>query len=156
LKSDARLAFEPCHVCHAQLDPYARVLQNFGPIGNFRTLDEASRPIDPVATFVPTQPPVLIDNGPHSKPESISVPGSPLGARTLTGAQAFAKAVISIGAFNGCAAQRMLGTAIGQHLYANDTCELRSIRAASDGTMRSLFVNLFSPDFMRTRAGGPQ
>ena len=31
------MAFEPCRGCHDQIDPYARVLQNFGPIGNYRT-----------------------------------------------------------------------------------------------------------------------
>ena len=56
LKSDARISYQPCEVCHVQIDPYARVLQNFGPIGNYRMLDEAGRPIDPVATFVPTGP----------------------------------------------------------------------------------------------------
>ena len=60
LKSDARLTFEPCRVCHDQIDPYARVLQSFGPIGNYRTLDEAGRPIDPVARFFPTEPPVPV------------------------------------------------------------------------------------------------
>ena len=57
LKSDARIAYEPCRVCHDQIDPYARVLQSFGPIGNYRTLDDAGRPIDPVATFFSAEPP---------------------------------------------------------------------------------------------------
>ena len=30
------------------------------------------------------------------------------------------------------------------------------IRAANDGTIKSLFINLLSPDFMRARAGGPK
>jgi hypothetical protein len=156
LTSDARLAIQPCQACHEQLDPYARVFQNFGPIGNYRTADEAGRPIDPVATFVPTQPPVVIAPPFGSTPQTISIPGSPLGPRTLTGAQAFASAVISTGVFDGCAAQRLLGTAIGRRIFTSNACELAPIRAASDGTIKSLFTNLLSPDFVRARAGGPQ
>ena len=156
LKADARLSVQPCQACHAQMDPYALVLQNFGPIGNYRTVDEAGQPIDPVATFVPTQPPVSFSPGFNQMPQILSVPGSPLGGRTVTGAQAFANALVSSGVFDGCAAQRMLGTVIGSQVYAHDTCELAPIRAASDGTIKSLFVNLLSPDFMRARAGGPK
>jgi hypothetical protein len=152
LKSDARLAYQPCQTCHAQIDPYARVLQNFGPIGDYRTLDDAGRPIHPVATFVATQPPIQIPG----VPGGISVPGSPLAPRVVTGAQALASALISTGVFDGCAAQRMLGAAIGQRITTYDTCELRSIRAAADGSINSLFTNLLSPDFVRARAGGPQ
>ncbi len=152
LTSDARLAYQPCQTCHVQIDPYARVLQNFGPIGNYRTLDEAQRPINPVASFVGTQPPVAIPG----IPGGISPAGSPLAPRTVTGAQGLAQALISTGVFDGCAAQRMLGVAIGQSVDVYDTCQLRPIRAASDGTIDSLFINLLSPDFMRARAGGPQ
>jgi hypothetical protein len=119
-------------------------------------VDEAGRPIDPVATFVPTQPPVSFSPGFNQTPQSLSVPGSPLGGRTVTGAQAFANALVSSGVFDGCAAQRMLGTVIGGQIYARNTCELAPIQAASDGTIKSLFVNLLSPDFMRARAGGPK
>jgi len=152
LRSDARLAFQPCQGCHAQLDPYARVLQNFGPIGNFRTVDEAGRSIDPVAMFSPTGPPVVIS----ATSPSIVVPGSPLAPRTVSGAQGFANAVISTGVFDACAAQRMVGDAIGSAIYTRDTCELGPIRAASDGTIKSLLLNVLSADFMRARAGGPK
>jgi hypothetical protein len=152
LRSDARLAYQPCQVCHVQIDPYARVLQSFGPIGNYRTLDDAGRPIDAVATFVATQPPVQIPG----VPGGISPPGSPLAPRTVTGAQALATALISTGVFDGCAAQRMLGAAIGRRITTYDACELGPIRAAADGSIKSLFINLLSPDFMRARAGGPR
>ena len=51
LQSDARMMYAPCKTCHAQIDPYARAVQSFGPIGNYRTVDEAGRPIDPTVTF---------------------------------------------------------------------------------------------------------
>ncbi len=150
VRSDARLAFQPCQGCHAQLDPYARVLQNFGPIGNYRTVDEAGRSIDPVAMFSPTGPPVVVS----ATSPGIVVAGSPLAPRTVTGAQGLADALISTGVFDGCAAQRMVGDAIGSAIYTRDTCELGPIRADSDGTIKSLLLNVLSADFMRARAGG--
>jgi len=152
LRSDARLANEPCRVCHDQLDPYARVLQSFGPIGNYRTLDEAGRPIDPVATFFSTEPPVFL----AGMPTPLLAPGSPLAPRTVTGAQALASALISTGVLDGCAVQQLVGAATGVGVWTYDTCELGPIRAANDGTIKSLLVNVLVADFMRARAGGPK
>jgi hypothetical protein len=150
LRSDARLAFQPCQVCHAQLDPYGRVLQNFGPIGNYRTVDDAGRSIDPVATFSPSGPPVVFS----ATSPAIVVAGSPLAPRTVTGAQGLANTLVSTRVFDDCAAQRMVGDAIGSAIYTRDTCELGPIRAAGDGTIKSLLLNVLSADFMRARAGG--
>jgi len=152
LISDARIGYEPCRVCHVQLDPYARVLQDFGPIGNYRTVDEAGRAIDSTATFFAAQPPVMV----AGFPGSLSAPGSPLAPRTVMGAQALASAIISTGALDDCAVQRMVGNAIGSQVWTHDTCELAPIRAASDGTIQSLLVNVLLADFMRARGGGPK
>ncbi len=150
LRSDARVGVEPCRVCHVQIDPYARVLQNFDAIGNYRTLDEAGRSIDPSATFFSAQPPVSVAG--TSIP--ISSPGSPLAPQMVSGPQALASAIISTGTFNGCAVQQLASIAVGAEIATYDTCELGPIRAANDGTIQSLLVNLFSADFMRARAGG--
>ena len=56
LQSDARMLYAPCKNCHAQMDLYSRVIQNFGPIGNYRTTDEGGRAIDASVTF--TAPPL--------------------------------------------------------------------------------------------------
>ncbi|HVT07422.1 MAG TPA: DUF1592 domain-containing protein, partial [Polyangia bacterium] len=151
-RSDARMSAEPCRVCHQQIDPYARVLQNFGPIGEYRTMDEIGQPIDPVATFFPGEPPISI----AGLPEPISTPGSPLAPRTVTGAQGLAAAAIATGVLDGCAVQQMVGTAIGSGIWTYDTCELGPIRAAHDGTIKSLLTNVLLADFMRARAGGPK
>jgi uncharacterized protein DUF1592/uncharacterized protein DUF1595/uncharacterized protein DUF1588 len=152
LKSDARVANQPCRVCHEQIDPYARVLQSFGPIGNYRTVDEAGRPIDPVATFFSTEPPVFV----AGLPTPVLAPGSPLAPRTVTGAQGLASALISTGVLDGCAVQRLVSVATGSGVWTYDTCELGPIRAANDGTIKSLLVNVLLADFMRARAGGPK
>jgi len=152
LRSDARLASEQCRVCHVQLDPYARALQNFDAIGGYRTLDEAGRAIDPVAKFFSTEPSVSVAG--MSTP--VSAPGSPLAPRLVTGAQGLATAIVSTGVFDGCAAQQLVSNAIGSQIYTYDTCELGPIRTASDGSVKSLLVNVLLANFMRARAGGPK
>jgi hypothetical protein len=133
LLSDARMMFSPCMACHSQMDPYARVLQNFGPIGNYRTVDEAGRPIDPTVSFVPT---------------------SPFAGQTMTGAQAFAQAMVSSGVFDGCSVQQMTSFAIGSQISTYNTCELNTLRAQNDGTVKGLFTSLLVSDFLRARTGG--
>jgi hypothetical protein len=135
LKSDARMMYQPCKACHSQMDPYARVLHNFGPIGNYRTTDEAGRPIDPTATFVPT---------------------SPLAPQTVTGAAAFAQDVVASGVFDGCSVQKMASYAIGTMIRTYNTCEINDLRTQTDGTVASLFRQVALANFVRARAGGTQ
>ncbi len=133
LKSDSRMTYQPCKVCHSQMDPYSRVLQNFGPIGNYRTMDEAGRAIDPSVTFVPS---------------------SPLAGTSLTGVQAFTKALVSSGVIDGCSVQQMSNYAMGAEIQRYDTCEINAIRSQTDGTIKSLFKNVLLASFMRARTGG--
>jgi hypothetical protein len=133
LKSDARMTTQPCVLCHSQMDPYARVLLNFGPIGDFRTMDEGGHPIDPTVTFVPN---------------------SPLAPGMATGAQAFAQQLNQSGVLRGCSVQKMASYAIGNMIRTYDTCEIDQLRSETDGTMASLFKNLATAQFMRARTGG--
>jgi len=133
LKSDARLMYVPCKVCHSQMDPYARVLQNFGPIGNYRTLDEAGRAIDPSVTFVPN---------------------SPLEPQSATGAPAFAQELIASTVFDGCSVQKMASYAMGTMIRTYNTCEVQDLRAQTDGTVTSLFRQVALAKFVRARTGG--
>jgi hypothetical protein len=135
-KSDARLSTAPCNACHTQMDPYSRVLQNFGPIGNYRTVDEAGRAVDPTVTFLPP---------------------SPLNPQTITGPQQLAQALVASGHFNGCAVQKMASYLIGTMIPVYNTCELQVLRAQfeqSDGTLSSLFRAVLAADFVRARTGG--
>jgi Protein of unknown function (DUF1592)/Protein of unknown function (DUF1595)/Protein of unknown function (DUF1588) len=133
LQSNARLSFQPCMACHQQMDPYSRVLLNFGPIGNYRTVDEAGDTIDPTVTFSA---------------------GSPFAGQSMTGAPAFAQAMVSTGTFNGCSVQQMASYAIGSPISVYDTCELNTLRTQTDGTVKGLFANLMVADFVRARTGG--
>jgi hypothetical protein len=133
LKSDARMSNVPCKSCHAQMDPYARVLLNFGPIGNYRTMDEAGHAIDPTVTFVPN---------------------SPLAPGMATGAQAFAEVLAKSGTLRGCAVQKVASYAIGDMIRKYGTCELDELRANTDGTIVSVFKSVAAAQFLRARKGG--
>jgi len=136
-KSDARMTpGVVCSACHSQMDPYARVLQNFGPIGNYRTVDELNRPVDPSVKFSGT---------------------SPLAPQSIAGPTEFAQALIASKAFTGCAVQKMSSYAIGTMIRKYNTCELQDVRAQfdqSDGTATSLFNQIALSNFVRARAGG--
>jgi hypothetical protein len=133
LKSDARMSNQPCKACHSQMDPYARVLLNFGPIGDYRTMDEGGHPIDPTVTFVPN---------------------SPLAPGMATGAQAFAQDLVQSGVLRGCSVQKVASYALGDMIRTYDTCELDAIRSQTNGTVGSLFKNVALAGFLRARAGG--
>jgi hypothetical protein len=133
LKSDARMAYQPCKACHSQMDPYSRVILNFGPIGNYRTVDEAGRPIDPSVTFVPN---------------------SPLAPQMITGAQAFSQTLAASGVLRGCAVQKVASYAIGDMIRTYNTCELNDLRSQTNGTITSLFKNVAMANFLRARTGG--
>ncbi|HEY5376142.1 MAG TPA: DUF1592 domain-containing protein [Polyangiaceae bacterium] len=135
-KSDARLTHSPCNGCHTQMDPYSRVLQHFGPIGNYRTVDEAGRPIDTSVTF--------------------SAP-SPLAPQTIADPKAFASGLVASGKVSDCAVQKMSSYLIGSMIDTFDTCEVDAVRkqfAQTDGSLASLFKTVVVADFVRARAGG--
>lgn len=134
--SDARMnPTAVCSGCHAQMDPYARVLQNFGPIGNYRTADEVGRPIDASYPFT----------------------RGPLAGMTITGPTGMAQGLIATKAFAGCAVQKMATYATGVPIPTYNTCELNDLRTQldqSNGTISSLLTQLALSNFVRARAGG--
>jgi hypothetical protein len=145
--SDARMTYLPCKTCHAQMDPYARILDNFGPIGNYQT-----------ATDVETDAGTFPTGGPIDSTYAFTM--APLGStqtpQTITGAQAFAKALIGSGVFDGCSVQQIASYGIGSQILTYDTCELEPIRTGIDGSVKSLFTNVLMANFMQARAGGSQ
>lgn len=132
LQSDARMMYSPCKTCHAFMDPYARVIQNFGPIGNYRTTDDAGRPID--ASYMFTT--------------------APLQGMTISGAVAFGQALASTGIIRDCSVQKMASYALGSMIRTFNTCEVNDIRAQTDGTIGSLFKQVALASVMRARKGG--
>ena len=131
-KSDARMANQPCKSCHAMIDPYSRVVQNFGPIGNYRTTDEAGRPIDPSYMFT----------------------AGPLAGQTISGSTALAQALVQTGVINGCSVQKVTSYAIGNMVHKYNTCEVQQVREQTNGTITSLFRQVALASFARARTGG--
>jgi hypothetical protein len=163
-QSQARTTYQPCKSCHDQLDPYALVLDDFGPIGNYQALTQVEQdaglsptggPADTTATFSSGAPEYGdADGGPLNPP--VLLPGSPLAPQTLTGAHAFATALIATGHFDGCSVQQIASYAIGTPIATYSTCELELVRASIDGSVQSLFTQVLMANFMRARAGGTQ
>ncbi|HXU05878.1 MAG TPA: DUF1592 domain-containing protein [Polyangia bacterium] len=132
LQSDARMMYVPCKTCHAQMDLYSRVLQNFGPIGNYRTVDEANRAIDPSVTY--TNP--------------------PLAPNSASGAQGFGQLLASSGVIKDCSVQKITSYAVGTMIRKYNTCEVNDLRQQTDGTITSLFKQVALASFLRARTGG--
>jgi hypothetical protein len=132
LQSDARMMYQPCKVCHAQMDLYSRVLQNFGPIGNYRTADEVGRPIDPSVTFT----------------------AAPLAPNMVSGSVAFGQLLASSGVIRDCAVQKIASYAVGNMIRTYNTCEVNDIRTQTDGTITSLFKQVAMASILRARTGG--
>jgi hypothetical protein len=133
LQSDARMMYSPCKTCHSQMDPYARVLQNFGPIGNFRTADEAKRPINSSVTFADP---------------------SPLAPQSASGSVAFGQLLASTGVIKNCAVQKVASYALGNMIGTYNTCELNDLRSQVDGSIGSIFKQVAMANILRKRAGG--
>jgi len=132
LKSDARMMYSPCKNCHAQMDLYSRVLQNFGPIGNYRTMDEANRAINASVMF--TAP--------------------PLAPQTASGSASFGQLLASSGVIKDCAVQKVASYATGNMIRTYNTCEVNDLRAQTDGKIGSLFKQVAVSNILRARAGG--
>jgi hypothetical protein len=133
-RSDFRMTNAMCAGCHSDIDPYSLILENFDPVGAYRTVADGV-PIDPTGEF--------------------SLSPSLMGP--VTGAAAFAQAVVSDGLFTACAAQKIASYAIGRSIRARTTCEVKEVHArftSTDGTIQSLFREVALASFVRTRAGG--
>jgi hypothetical protein len=135
LHSEARMMYQPCKGCHAQIDPYALAVASFGPIGNYRVADEAGRAIDPTVTFPA---------------------GSPLAGKTVMGSAAFGQVLVDAGIARGCAVQKVASYAIGSMIRQYNTCEINDLRTnvQADGTIKSLFRQVATASFLRARTGG--
>jgi hypothetical protein len=133
-KSDYRLSNDQCSQCHTNIDPYGRILEGFDPIGRSRTIADGL-PADPTGDF--SQAPPLTG--------------------TITGAVAFAQAIIADKQLGQCAAQMISSYALGRMVRDDNTCEVQTIQRnvdKADGKVVTLFRQVATANFMRTRGGG--
>ncbi len=132
-KSNYRLKTETCARCHANIDPYGLILENFDSIGRFRmTADGKS--VEATGDFT---------NAP------------PLHGR-ITGPVAFGRAIVDDGQLTQCAVQKIASYARGRMIRDSATCEVHAVRSAfahGDGSIRELFRSVMVADVMRKRTG---
>jgi hypothetical protein len=136
MKSDYRMATSPCNSCHKLIDPYARVLESFGPSGQYRTAAD-DLPVDPTFDFTDT----------------------PLPSGPITGPPAFAAAVNHNKLFTQCGVQKVTSYAMGRVIRANQTCQVLDLHdqfLRTDQSVSSLFKMVATAHFMRPRSGGIQ
>ena len=136
-KSNYRLMTMPCVTCHSQIDPYSLVLENFGPIGDYRTVADGV-PVTATGNFSPP---------------------SPVPAGKIVGAAAFSQALIDNKLLTSCGVQKIASYTLGRMIRTRGTCEVAAIDAQfeqSDGSATSLFREVATASFMRARSGGTQ
>jgi hypothetical protein len=137
-KSDVRMSTQPCMGCHANMDVYSRPLENFDPIGRYRTMDERGRPVTTTANIVSP---------------------NPLAPMMIMGPVELAQMLLSSKLFVGCGVQKMASYTVGEMIRKYNTCELNDLRTQfdqSNGSLTSLFSQLAAANFVRARAGGAQ
>jgi hypothetical protein len=118
-KSNYRMTTALCAGCHAQIDPFSLILENFDPVGAYRTVADGV-PVDPTGEFEL----------------------SPSLTGRVTGTAAFAQGVVNDNLFIACATQKIVSYAIGRSIRTQATCQVRDVHArfsAGDGTIQSLF-----------------
>ncbi len=133
LKSDARMAIQPCKSCHAQMDLYSRDGAQLRPDRQLSD-DGRSRPPDrSVGDLHRTR---------RSRPRWSQAP------------QPFAQVLAASGVIRGCAVQKVTSYAIGDMIRTYNTCELNDLRSQTNGTITSLFKTVAMASFLRARTGG--
>jgi hypothetical protein len=149
-KVELRKTFPGCGGCHGGIDGYGMLLENYDPIGRFRTMTEDGSPVDPSSTLALS---------PH-------VTG------TVPGPQAFAQGIVEDDVFSTCASRKLTSYAIGWDLglgvllagqsspiATGNTCAVRDINQRTEqagGSINALLREIAMAGFMRTRAGGQQ
>ena len=137
LQSDARMMYQPCKTCHAQMDP---LRARGAELRAHRQLPDRRR------------------GRPRHRRHGDLPRGTPLASQTVAGSAAFGQALVDAGIARGCAVQKIASYAVGSMLRTYNTCELNEIRAQvqTDGTIKSLFRQVALASFLRARTGGGQ
>src|SRR5262249_22029719 len=147
-KVQLRKTFPGCGGCHGGIDGYGMLLENYDPIGRYRTTAEDGTAVDPSST---------LDLSPHVR-------------GTVPGPTAFAQRIVDDDVFSASASRKLTSYAIGWDLGlgvllngasttipTDNTCAVRDINARTEqagGTINALMREIAMATFMRTRAGG--
>jgi hypothetical protein len=128
-----------CAACHSLFDPYGLALEEFGPIGLYRSSYEDGTPVD-ATTILPAS---------AAHPDGVAVEGLP----------GLARAVAEDPRFGRCLATTLLNYGLGRAIAPTDEPHLQ---AALDGwlaegqtpSIRRLIHALVATDAFRRRRGG--
>ena len=118
-----------CFSCHAQMDPIGFALENFDPLGRYRTSD-ATGPIDNVGEF----------------PDG----------RKFTGARELAQTVSSDKKFRLCVAEKLFTYSLGRQPESFDRCTINRIgmqAVAKDQPVSAAIIEMVNSDPFRMSRG---
>lgn len=130
-RADFRAMTSPCNGCHASMDAFGLMLENYDPIGRYRS-ELGGEPIDPDVDLT-----------------GVGFPG------VFAGAVEFAGAAAQSPDFSACVARHLAVYATGDDGIATRDCELAGFQQrAPDATdLRQLVTSLASSAWLRTRSG---
>ena len=128
-----------CAGCHALFDPYGLALEEFGPIGLYRSNYEDGTPIDAKTTL----------------PASEAYPGG----LNIEGLDGLARAVADDPRFGRCVATKLLSYGLGRLLSPSDEPHLQAalvswLAPGQTPSLRRLIHALVATDVFRFRRGG--
>ena len=128
-----------CSACHALFDPYGLALEQFGPIGLYRSSYEDGTPVDASATLPPSA----------AHPDGLAIEGLP----------GLARAVAEDPRFGRCLATNLLNYGLGRVITLNDEPHLQAaldgwLAAGQTPSIRRLIQALVATDAFRSRRGG--
>jgi hypothetical protein len=146
-KVELRKTFPGCGGCHAGIDGYGMLFENYDPIGRYRAMAEDGTPVDSSS---------LLQLSPHLNGD-------------ISGPAEFAQGIVEDDIFAICAARKLTSYATGWDLglgvllpgdngtiNTNNTCAVHDIESQTEqngGTVRALLHEIALAGFMRKRAG---
>jgi hypothetical protein len=134
-RADFRAMTSPCNGCHAGMDGFGLMLENYDPIGRYRDQLDGGEPIDPTVDLT-----------------RLGFPG------TFSGVVDFAETAAQSTDFSACVARHLAVYATGDDSVATDNCELAEFKqmVPEETDLRQIVTALASSSLLRTRAGVAQ
>jgi hypothetical protein len=128
-RMEAHRANPTCYSCHAQMDPIGFALENFDPLGRYRTSD-GSGPVDNLGEF----------------PDG----------RRFSGAREMASVVSEDRRFKLCVAEKIFSYSLGRNPETYDRCTVNRIglaAVAKDKPMSAVVLEMINSDTFRKHRG---
>jgi hypothetical protein len=130
-RADFRAETNPCNGCHASMDAFGLMLENYDPIGRFREELEGE-PIDPSVSL-----------------DSVGFPGD------FAGAVDFVATAAESPQFSACVARHLAVYATGDDGLATRNCEFDEFTemVPTQTDLRQIVTSLAGSALLRTRSG---